>query len=71
VKPCIRQSRRRTRWRASGSVEEKDSRTTYERNSREIPKDDQEAPLLVVNIPGLGDAFLTLAAGAGLAVVQE
>ena len=38
---------------------------THERNSCEVPEDNQETPFLVVHIPGLGNAFLTLAAGTG------
>jgi len=49
--------------KASESTEGDDSKTTYEGNSGEVPEDNQETPLLMVDIPGLGNAFLALAAG--------
>ena len=48
--------------RNSESAEREGGRTTYEGNSGKIPEDKQEAPLFMVYIPGLGDAFLALAA---------
>lgn len=51
--------------RSSGLNEGSDSRTTHERDPSEVPEDNQEAPLFVVHIPRLGNAFFTLATEAG------
>lgn len=52
--------------KTSEPIEWKDGRETYERNSCKVPEDNQEAPLFMVHIPSLRNAFLTLAAGAGV-----
>ena len=52
--------------KTSESIKMKDNRPTYERNTCEVPEDNQEAPFFMVHVPSLGYAFLTLAAGIRL-----
>ena len=62
--PCIRLSRHRTGVKELRIYWKKRLHGTYEWNPSEVPEDDQEAPLLMVHIPCLGNAFLALAASA-------